>query len=245
MDEAEWRTCADPKKMLDWLGTLGKVSHRKQLLFACSCCRRIWPLVADERSRQAVETVERFADGRATEEDLAAACSAAQDAYREATAPMGRSCKVPVDLLKAFWAAGTAYQVARLGDDSAAAAEPAHFAAQASLFLPEVTINLSDQQAVDAALAPERAVQAGILRDLVGNSLARDPTWRTPTVLALAQASYDNRQLPSGTLDAQRLIILADCLEEAGCTDSEILGHLRGGPHVRGCFLIDVILDKK
>jgi hypothetical protein len=59
-------------------------------------------------------------------------------------------------------------------------------------------------------------------------------------VVCLAQATYDNRTMPAGTLDPARLAVLADALEEAGCQDAEILGHLRGaGPHVRGCFLVD------
>jgi hypothetical protein len=76
--------------------------------------------------------------------------------------------------------------------------------------------------------------------------VAFDPAWRTPAVLAQAQAAYDNRTLPAGTLEPDRLAVLADALEEAGCADPDILGHLRGpGPHVRGCFVVDAILDKK
>ena len=92
------------------------------------------------------------------------------------------------------------------------------------------------------------SVLACLLRDLFGNPfqpLVLDPTLRTPAVLALAQATYENRALPAGTLDPKRLAILADALEEAGCTDADILGHLRGpGPHVRGCFVLDTLLDK-
>ena len=65
------------------------------------------------------------------------------------------------------------------------------------------------------------------------------------TVVRLAQAAYDERHLPAGTLDNGRLAVLADALEEAGCTDQDILGHLRGsGPHVRGCWAVDLILGK-
>ena len=47
-----------------------------------------------------------------------------------------------------------------------------------------------------------------------------------------------DRPRPEGTLDPQRLLVLADALEEAGCANAEVLGHLRGpGPHVRGCWL--------
>jgi hypothetical protein len=87
-----------------------------------------------------------------------------------------------------------------------------------------------------------------ILRDVFGNpfspvSLA--PAWLTPTILALAQAAYDNCTLPAGTLDPAPLAVLADALEDAGCTDAELLGHLRGpGPHVGGCWAVDLLLGK-
>jgi hypothetical protein len=64
-------------------------------------------------------------------------------------------------------------------------------------------------------------------------------------ILKLAQASYDEQLLPTGHLDPARLAILADALEEAGCTDAELLAHLRSpGPHVRGCFALDAVLGK-
>jgi hypothetical protein len=56
---------------------------------------------------------------------------------------------------------------------------------------------------------------------------------------------YDARDLPSGHLDAHRLAVLADALTDAGCTDQNILAHCRGpGPHVRGCWVIDLLLGK-
>ena len=72
------------------------------------------------------------------------------------------------------------------------------------------------------------------------------PAWRSPSVLALAQAAYDERLMPSGGLDPSRLGILSDALEEAGCTAPEVLGHLRSpGPHVRGCWLLDLLLNRE
>jgi hypothetical protein len=53
-------------------------------------------------------------------------------------------------------------------------------------------------------------------------------------------------RLPRGTLDKGRLALLADALEEAGCTDAELLGHLRSpAVHVRGCFAVDAVLRKE
>jgi hypothetical protein len=43
--------------------------------------------------------------------------------------------------------------------------------------------------------------------------------WRTPQVVALAQAAYEQQEMPAGNLDLARLAVLADALEEAGCTD--------------------------
>jgi hypothetical protein len=69
--------------------------------------------------------------------------------------------------------------------------------------------------------------------------------WQDNTVVRLAQAAYDDRRLPSGTLDNTRLAILADALEEAGCADEQILTHLRSGvAHYRGCFVVDALLGK-
>jgi hypothetical protein len=63
-------------------------------------------------------------------------------------------------------------------------------------------------------------------------------------VLSLAQAAYEHRTLPAGTLEPARLALLADALEEAGCTSAAVLDHCRGpGPHVRGCWVVDLILS--
>jgi hypothetical protein len=64
--------------------------------------------------------------------------------------------------------------------------------------------------------------------------------------MALARAAYQERALPAGTLDATRLAVLADALEEAGCPSADLLGHCRaGGAHVRGCWALDVVRGKE
>jgi hypothetical protein len=64
-------------------------------------------------------------------------------------------------------------------------------------------------------------------------------------VRKLAQAAYDDRRLPSGVLDPARLTVLADALEDAGCADAAILAHCRRpGEHVRGCWVVDLLLGK-
>jgi hypothetical protein len=65
------------------------------------------------------------------------------------------------------------------------------------------------------------------------------PSWRTPTASALAQDPYDRK-----TFD--RLPILADALEDAGCIDADLLGYLLGpGLHVRGCWALDLLFAKE
>jgi hypothetical protein len=87
-----------------------------------------------------------------------------------------------------------------------------------------------------------------LLRDVFGNPfrpVVIKPAWLTPTVMALARAAYDERLLPSGELDRDRLLVLADALEEAGAV-GELLDHLRSpGPHVWGCFVVDALLGKE
>jgi hypothetical protein len=98
----------------------------------------------------------------------------------------------------------------------------------------------------------EAAVHVRLLREVLGNPF-RPATiekswlkWRDSTIPNLAQAAYDDRELPSGHLKADKLAILADALEEAGCTNADILRHLRGpGPHVRGCWVVDLLLGKE
>jgi len=99
----------------------------------------------------------------------------------------------------------------------------------------------------DTPSGPERSTQARLLRCVFGNpfrATSLDSSLRTPDVLTLAQGAYKERIMPEGTLDATRLAVLADALEEAGARDF-VLDHLRGpGPHVRGCHVVDLLLGK-
>jgi hypothetical protein len=108
----------------------------------------------------------------------------------------------------------------------------------------ELFVPASACQAID----PADARPAALIRDVFGYPSRRvtmSPDWRTPTVLSLARAAYDDRPLPGAPLDNGRLAVLADALEEAGCSDDELLGHLRPpDPHVRGCWALDLILGK-
>ncbi len=66
-----------------------------------------------------------------------------------------------------------------------------------------------------------------------------EPAWRTAAVVALARAVYEEGRWAE-------LPVLADALEEAGCADVALLGHLRGpGPHARGCWALDLLLTRE
>jgi hypothetical protein len=94
----------------------------------------------------------------------------------------------------------------------------------------------------------QRVRRAGYARCIFGDTF-RPASARAvgvvPGVAALAWPAYEQRTLPSGHLDNARLAVLSDALEEAGCTDADLLAHLRSpGPHVRGCWPLDLVLGK-
>jgi hypothetical protein len=94
--------------------------------------------------------------------------------------------------------------------------------------------------------AEERKAQADLLRCLLhtplGRPLAFEPGWlgwNGDVVRRLAESMYEQRAF-------ERLGVLADALEEAGCADPEVLGHCRGpGPHARGCWVVDLLAVKE
>jgi hypothetical protein len=227
MTEAERNSCEDPEKLLKWLRSEGKLSERKLRLFAVACCRRVWPLLTDERSRTAVEVAERYADGQASEEELTVAGTAAWDAARQ-------QLRLKSDSAEGFGAAARTTWLPELD----------FFVFwQASVFLSEIRSTFA---------AGQGDLQCAMLRDLVVNPFGDVPVispsclaWNEGCVPRLVHALYEERYLPEGTIDATRLTVLADALEEAGCTDQEILSHCRSGSdHVRGCWLLDLILGK-
>jgi hypothetical protein len=104
-------------------------------------------------------------------------------------------------------------------------------------------------ESYERAYDAESAALADLLRDIFGPLAFRPvtltPSCSTPQVVALAQAAYEHRDLPSGHLELARLAVLADALTDAGCEDATLLEHLRGGQlHVRGCWALDQLLGK-
>ena len=218
MTEAEWVASTDPEKMLEYLR--GKASERKLRLFACAFGRAV-------RESQhllgpsTVAVAERYADGLASDQELAS------ERRRWACSPEERGPVAPSAYDGAWEAVDslTRYERVWRHDPDSYSCIPA-----------------------DAVLKGS----ALLLRDIFGNPFRPSPhlpaaiiAWNDGTIRHLAEGIYEERQMPERTLDTARLAVLADALEEAGCDNAEILGHLRGpGPHVRGCHVVDHLLGK-
>jgi hypothetical protein len=191
-------------------------------------------LPSDPEWQRAVEIAERYADGLET---LAALRAVRLRDYRE---------EPNYYALWSIWPA------------VASALRPMADAVGAARAVAVAAHNHANREATDDRAgsrrgARERSAQAELLRDILGNSFRPVPVvdpawlgWEGGAAEQVARAAYEDRCLPEGTLDPDRLALLADALEDAGCTDAELLGHLRGpGPHVRGCWALDLVLSKE
>jgi hypothetical protein len=214
--EADWLACDDPAPMLKHLDRV--TNARKFALYACGSCRAVYDRLTDPRSREAVEAAERAADRLITESDLRRAAErAAEVRSSHPVRAVYRAANDPPDYVSCLWVTGH--------------------------------VSLTFGECDSAEWIATRPRQAALLRCVFGNPFrptTLDRSLLTPTALSLADATYAERSLPSGELDLSRLRVLSDALEEAGCTDAEILSHLRSpGPHVCGCWAVDLILGKE
>lgn len=226
MSESDWATSTDPQAMLSFLRDRGPVSERNLRLLVVFCCRQLWPLLPDVRSRAAVAAAERAADADLAEGEREAVARAAHEVVVES-----RFLR-PALSLQAAWVAYSS-----IGPPGSYT--PAEVFPVVQGFAHAVR---------DAALsgefprrADEFAQAATALRDLFGNPfrpVSFSPAWRTEAVVALARGIYEERAF-------DRLPVLADALEDAGCDDARVLDHCRdAGPHHRGCWVVDLVLGK-
>jgi hypothetical protein len=219
--------------MLRFLGD-GR-SLRKHQLFAAACCRRVEHLLIDRRSVASITVAESFADGLIDEE---ARYQANADAYRAWE-------ELPVDCGPELEPGDPGFFRSNLGLAQFRAADAAHHASlrgggAADLRAREAMFEVDATQGRPLWQA-EKDAQRDLLRDIFGNPfrpVAFDPAWRTSTAVALARQMYESR-------DFALMPILADALQDAGCENEDVLAHCRGtGPHVRGCWVVDLVLGK-
>jgi hypothetical protein len=235
MTEQEWLACTKPYPMLDYLGD--RASDRKLMLFSVACLRRIWHLLSDPRSRRVLEVAEEFADGRVSEEVACQVDQAFLDACEneEIEDGAGGSTHEAVEYV------GSKGAPAAMHVANEVAEVVGGEAARPLLPEPREPWPEAATETWQAARRAERAVQAQILRDIIPSPSGRmriAPSERTPEVVALAQRIYEERGF-------ERMPELAAALERAGCTDVEVMAHCRGpGPHVRGCWVVDLLLAK-
>ncbi len=244
MTEADWLAEYHPIRMVEYLKE--KASDRKLRLFAVACCRRFWGVGKDTRSRQAVEVAERFADGLETDENRQTVFEMAGEAVCDPTPALSPWSRQLTEEERA--AVAVAYGRSVVGFAMRNAAATAIPIASLLRRLTEAAayeaFDVSDQPAFtasDIAEDGERIEQAALLREIFGNPfrpVTIDPAWLTVDVRMIAKGAYEDRAF-------DRLPILADALQDAGCENEDILDHLRGNrPHVRGCWVVDLLLGK-
>jgi hypothetical protein len=230
MTEDEWRACTDPGPMLEFLR--GPGPERKLRLFAVACCRRVWHLLINEKSRCFVEVAEGYADERATLDEM----RALPDGIGYAHGPK-RDAHAAASCCTYFYGSNIGYTVWMV-------AHIAKLVAGAAGGIPHPDVV---PPACVPAIATEKNAQAALLRDIFGplpfRPVAVHPdvlTWNDGLVVRLAQAIYDERRW-------EVLPLLADALLDAGCDNEEVLTHAReqGAVHVRGCWLLDLLLNKE
>jgi len=217
MTETEWLELSYPTPMLE---EAPLESERKLRLFSVACCRRVWKYIRGAEGRHAVDVAEQYADGAVTTKQLDQASEGAQRVVGVSEAELSLT-----------------YYVARRAVNASSCVLDA-----SKLYADSVVSPGASEAAWDAADSAESKVQAELLRDIFGNPFRPTtflPEWRTSTVLTLSQQMYESR-------DFSPMPILADALQDAGCTDEGILSHCRGpGPHVRGCWVVDAVLNKE
>jgi len=232
-DQARFnRHLVDPKRVT-------KYNRRLQYLLGVAICRRVEYLFPDPCCREALEDAEAFAEGTATLRELQAAC----DAVDAIDSP---------DLPVAAWAAARA--VFWLGPDDYQLTEAVELVIDAAGYQAAIQAGMLtvddgfdvgrvvwEHPVFTAGKREEEAAICRVIRDVLGNPfqpVTFSSSWKIDTVVSLARQMYDSR-------DFSAMPILADALQDVDCTNEEILAHCRTpGPHARGCWVVDGILDK-
>ena len=220
MTEAQWLTCTDASLMADHLHysqmSRQPSNRRKLRLLSVACCRDLWHLFEPfPIIAECVEFAEGYADGIGAKKRLKKLHDENRHEYERSDAKPGEDASV------------------------------AHIASVARRTLLEDASKtlFGEWDWRNTLRGPDgHPGQARLFRDVFGNPfrpVAFNPDWRTSTIVSIARSMYDSR-------DFSTIQVLADALQDAGCANEGILDHCReDGPHVRGCWVVDLILGKE
>lgn len=221
MTEAEWLAC-DPDEMYQHAVDRLRCSVRRKDLFCLACAHLIWDLLEDD-ARRPFEWLEDHLGERqkprfqrSTRHVRELFEGPAQSLYDAHHRREGGVAGAAAHVAYDFWADWYAYAFPNLCDDY-------------PFFRDVLPTNPRDSL-------------VSIVRDIFGNPflpVVFDHRWRSETAVSLAAGIDAERAF-------DRMPILADALEDAGCDNADILSHCRGqGPHIRGCWVVDLVLDKE
>jgi hypothetical protein len=222
MDEEEWLACRIPIRLLD--ASWKRTSVRDLRLFVCGCCRRFEGSLTGAWCVPALEVVESFADGDCTAGELAGSRRRCLSAIRRARPGPRPSA-----------------------DDAFAAAILSVLYAEAVRYVPLFEGLRQLARAAEELGRPDEAgAQADLFRCVMGNPFRPEArverswlSWNGGTIRQMALGIYDDRAF-------DRMPVLGDALEDAGCDDEAILTHCRSeAEHVRGCWVLDLLLGKE
>lgn len=243
--EREWlRTLATAEEWAQFsippqgaLRDIDSCMGRCGLLFAAACCRHVWHLLPDPRSRTAVSAAEMCADGLM---NMAALKAAEQRALEAVEAHVQELPDMQFMVTPTYYAMRAASCLTGQNSGRRPISGAGTWTGEAMAWF--LAPSPQDRAKRDEVKNDEARRQVMWLREIFGNPfhpITIDPVWLTSSVVTLAQAIYDDRAF-------DRMPHLADALEEAGCTNEDILNHCRQpGEHVRGCWLVDLILGKE
>jgi hypothetical protein len=264
--EDEWEKPSHVDVMLAFVASRGAppgavqpavlMSERKLRLFFVACCRTQWHLIVEPECREAIEYAERYTDGGGTVTELEVRWSKLLAMTATAANGLGETiskdqvyaaeltCAPLEDLIRPARWYGRARDYVPIHPGARV------LAAGGSLrIICELEVchqyQLRGMEATDrdGIIKAGEAQQMQLLRDIVGNPfrpVSLDPSWHTSDVLALARGIYDDRA-------CDRMPILADALQDAGCDNPDVLNHCRdtNQVHVRGCWVVDLLLGKE
>ncbi|WP_020470576.1 hypothetical protein [Zavarzinella formosa] len=197
------------------------ISDRRFFLFVLTAGERLWTEEGSDILRPAIELAWKQAEHMVPGEEVAQQREDLQKIIDEAFATANRHLARLANVLALLFT------------------EPDH--AAKTMVFPHPYYDTRDKQPVRLLSQTELNACCRLMREIFGNPfrpIVIDPSWLTFDVRMIAAGAYEDRAF-------NRLPILADALQDAGCENEDILSHLRGdGPHVRGCWVLDLILGK-